>query len=136
MNTETTDPTPEETPAAAEAAAAPVRDVTAAVGPHALFLVVACIGFAALTAVFLFLPRSTYSELEKRDLAQFPPVENFADDPGAYTAAISAWFSDSEPYRDHFMTMSMNLRESFRHPLSASIEPGEEQVVILSTFLI
>ena len=59
MNTETTDPTPEETPAAAEAAAAPVRDVTAAVGPHALFLVIATIGFAALAAVFLFLPRST-----------------------------------------------------------------------------
>ena len=107
MNAEITEQNPEATADNMPEAAV---DVTAATGPHALFLVVACIGFAALTAVFLFLPRSTYSELEKRDLAQFPPVENFADDPGAYTAAISAWFSDSEPYRDRFMNLSMNFR--------------------------
>ncbi|MDY2916542.1 MAG: DHHW family protein [Muribaculaceae bacterium] len=126
MNTETTDPTPEETPAAAEAAAAPVRDVTAAVGPHALFLVIATIGFAALAAVFLFLPRSTYSELEKRDLAQFPPIETFGDDPAAYTAAVSGWFSDSEPFRDDFMSLSMN----FRNLVQMQLPMGDEEEAV------
>ena len=98
-------------------------------GASILYLVVTLAVFGTFTAIFLFLPRSQFSELEKRELATFPDTKLITENPAAFTAAVSSWFSDSEPYRDHFMTMSMNLRESFRHPLSASIEPGEEQVV-------
>ena len=41
---------------------------------HKLYLVIVGGVFAALTVVFLFFPRTTYSELEKRDLAEFPDM--------------------------------------------------------------
>ncbi len=83
-------------------------------GAHRVFLTIAGLAFAALAVVFLFLPRETYSELEKRDLAKFPDPADYAGEPGKLTAAISQWFSDSEPYRDSFMTLSMSIRDAFR----------------------
>ena len=70
--------------------------------------------FVALTGLLLFFPRSTYSELEKRDLAAFPEftVEKLLAN--TYPGELSRWFSDSEPYRDAFMTASMQLRDWFR----------------------
>lgn len=79
-------------------------------GSHILFLVVAGIVYVALAVVFLFFPRTRFSELEKRDLAEFPSTELLKERPADYTAAISHWFSDSEPFRDEFMTLSMYLR--------------------------
>lgn len=63
--------------------------------------------FAAFAVVFDFFPRSTYSELEKRELAKFPnaSIENVTS--GQFTKNVSQWFSDSEPFRDKFMSMSM-----------------------------
>ncbi len=75
-----------------------------------LFIVGIC--FLLMTAVFVFLPRSTYSVLEKRDLAEFPDYRKYTDKPGEYTAAVSSWFSDTEPYRDELMTLSMSIRGS------------------------
>lgn len=86
-----------------------------------VYIIITGIAFITLTAVFLFFPRSTYSQLEKRDLAEFPNVENFKDNPGGFTTAISQWFSDSEPYRDEFMTLSMNLRAAMRY------QPGDDE---------
>lgn len=77
--------------------------------------------FAVLAFIFLFFPRSAYSQLEKRDLAEFPDVKDYKDNPGDFTAAISQWFSDSEPYRDDFMTLSMNLRGAMRY------QPGNDE---------
>ena len=77
-----------------------------------LSVVGAC--FLLLTVVFVFFPRTRYSELEKRDLADFPSSELFFDDPASFTAAISQWFSDSEPYRDEFMTLSMYIRDALK----------------------
>lgn len=76
------------------------------------YMTIVGVVFTLLTTVFLFMPRSAYSELEKRDLAQFPEISKFKEDPAAYTAAVSQWFSDSEPYRDQFMTMSMEIRDA------------------------
>lgn len=53
---------------------------------------------------------SKYSELEKRDLAEFPDISNYADSPAKFTGAVSSWFSDTEPYRDQLMTLSMSIR--------------------------
>lgn len=79
---------------------------------NSTYMTIVGVVFTLLTIVFLFMPRSAYSELEKRDLAQFPEISEFKSDPAAYTAAVSQWFSDSEPYRDQFMTMSMEIRDA------------------------
>lgn len=65
------------------------------------------IGVAIVLDVF---PRSVVSELEKRELATFPKftLEKLAD--GSFTKEISSWFSDSEPFRDDFMALSMQIK--------------------------
>ncbi|MBO4785734.1 MAG: hypothetical protein J5510_01555, partial [Prevotella sp.] len=70
--------------------------------------------FAMLTVVFLTFPRSTYSELEKRDLATFPEFswEKLAS--GKFTEEVSSWFSDSEPYRDTLMALSMEFGKTLK----------------------
>lgn len=67
--------------------------------------------YLAFTAAFNLLPRSTYSELEKRDLQHFPSFTPDSLLDGSYTAAISSWYSDTEPYRDTLMYMSMQFRD-------------------------
>lgn len=81
---------------------------------HKVFIAIVGVFFAAMTILFLFFPRSKYSELEKRDLSEFPGWELLRENPQEFTAAVSQWFSDSEPYRDNFMSMSMNLRDAMR----------------------
>lgn len=86
------------------------------------FLVLISIIFGAFTIVFNFFPRSTFSELEKRELATFPTFDVTKLRTGQYTKDISTWFSDSEPYRDRFMTLSMIFKDKLGLP------GGEEQV--------
>ncbi|MCR5710627.1 MAG: M15 family metallopeptidase [Bacteroidales bacterium] len=76
-----------------------------------LFIVVVGMLYLLLAAGFNFLPRSTYSELEKRDLMHFPSftLDSLAD--GSYTSAISSWYSDTEPYRDTLMYFSMQFKD-------------------------
>ena len=81
--------------------------------PHTLYLLVVGMVFLAFAFVFLFMPRSTYSELEKRDLAEFPDIKMIKENPSRFTSEISQWFSDSEPYRDIFMTVSLKIRDFF-----------------------
>ena len=64
----------------------------------------------AFVAVFCFLPRSTYSDLEKRDLLRFPAFSWQSLRDGSFTQQVSNWFSDSEPYRDVFMGCSMRIK--------------------------
>ncbi|MDE7408691.1 MAG: hypothetical protein K2N09_01580 [Muribaculaceae bacterium] len=87
------------------------------IGASMMYILIVGITFAIMTAVFVFFPRTEYSELEKRDLAEFPDVSDFETirkDPGKFTAAISSWFSDTEPYRDEFMTLSMGIRGAMK----------------------
>lgn len=83
-----------------------------------IYSLLVVIVFATYTVVFATFERSTYSELEKRELARFPEftVEKLAD--GSFTREVSAWFSDSEPYRDVLMTQSMYVKKHFRLNLS------------------
>ncbi len=86
-------------------------------GASVMYISTVGIVFIILTVVFLFFPRSAYSELEKRDLAEFPDISNFEKikkDPGKFTAEVSSWFSDTEPYRDELMTMSMKIRGAMK----------------------
>lgn len=70
--------------------------------------------FVAFAAVFDTFPRSVYSELEKRELASFPKFtfDTFFD--GSFTRDVSSWFSDSEPFRDDFMSCSMLIKDAIR----------------------
>lgn len=87
------------------------------IGASLMYIIIVGVAFAVMTVVFVFFPRTQYSELEKRDLAEFPDlsnVENIKNDPGKFTAAISSWFSDTEPYRDQLMTLSMGIRGAMK----------------------
>lgn len=95
---------------------------------HMAYLVIAGAVFAAFAVIFLFLPRESYSELEKRDLAEFPAVADYSGKPAELTAAISQWFSDSEPFRDSFMALSMSVRDAMRVTIG-----GEEAVTFRPT---
>ena len=63
-----------------------------------------------LAIVFTTFPRSTFSELEKRELATFPEFSADSLASGSFTRDVSSWFSDSEPFRDRFMELSMQVK--------------------------
>ena len=75
------------------------------------YIIIVCFVFAAFAVVFNTFPRPSYSELEKRELAAFPSfsAEKLAD--GSFTNQVSSWFSDSEPFRDRFMQLSMAVKD-------------------------
>lgn len=80
-----------------------------------LYIILILTVFGTLAAVFLFLPRSIYSELEKRELADFPEFSFDKLKDASYAGSLAHWFSDTEPYRDFFMTMSMSVRDRMRY---------------------
>lgn len=90
--------------------------------PAKLYIWIVALGFTALGCVMLFMPRSTYSELEKRDLAEVPEfsVDKLAD--ASYARELSGWFSDTEPYRDEFMGASMRVRDLMRFSFASDEE--------------
>ena len=104
-----------------------------------LYVCVVILVAAAFTVVFDTFPRSTVSELEKRELTKFPEFSIGRLASGEFTRDVSAWFSDSEPYRDMLMALSMKTRdlltlnvggeeESVRfHASTDTTEPIEEE---------
>ena len=90
------------------------------------FVTVIALVYLFFTAAFNLLPRSRYSVLEKRELNRFPSLtlDSLAD--GSYTAAISSWYSDTEPYRDTLMELSMQFRDLL------GIRFGEQNIQFVS----
>lgn len=86
------------------------------------YILLVAVVFAAFVVVFDTFPRTRISELEKRELATFPEFTWQRLWSGAFTNDVSTWFSDSEPYRDHFMTLSMWIKDKL------GIALGEENV--------
>lgn len=85
--------------------------------------------FLALAILFLFFPRPTFSEVERREL-KTPPDFSFSRlFDGSYTADLSAWFSDSQPFRDEFMTLSMAIKKK----MALERGEGQEQFVFHQT---
>jgi hypothetical protein len=78
--------------------------------------------FAIFAVVFNTFPRSTFSELEKRELATFPEFTAEKLFNGSFTSEVSSWFSDSEPFRDRFMALSMKVKDLIR------LNTGEEHI--------
>lgn len=89
---------------------------------NAVYLTLLGVAFCIATLVFNFFPRSTVSQLEKRELAHFPAFSLEKLTSGAYTKEISSWFSDSEPYRDELMQMSMSIKDGI------AIAPTDDNV--------
>ncbi len=60
---------------------------------------------------FDFLHRPSFSESEKRELAAFPDfsVETLLN--GDYFDGINAWFSDTFPFRDSFVSVASNIKK-------------------------
>ena len=87
-----------------------------------IYLIIIVTVVAAFAIVFNTFPRPTFSELEKRELTTFPEFswESLAD--GSFTRNVSSWFSDSEPFRDVFMLLSMHINDLEK------ISTGEEDI--------
>ena len=79
-----------------------------------VYLIIICMLLAALAIVFNTFPRSTFSELEKRELASFPELTTERLLNGTFTYEVSSWFSDSEPFRDRFMWLNMQVKDLIR----------------------
>lgn len=72
-----------------------------------IYLIIMSLLFVGFVVVFDTFPRSKYSELEKRELATFPAFTSERYWSGEFTDSLSAWFSDTEPFRDWIMEISM-----------------------------
>ncbi|MCR5453384.1 MAG: hypothetical protein K6F33_00150, partial [Bacteroidales bacterium] len=97
--------------------------------PSKTYVIIIAAALAIMFVVLNLFPRSTFSERERRDLAHFPALDSttFAD--GSYTRAISNWYSDSEPFRDGFLTVS----ETFDHYKGITISNSDgEQIAYIS----
>lgn len=77
-----------------------------------IYLAIVLTLYGLFTVLFTMFPRSTFSELEKRDLDTFPEFSFESLAKGFFTNNVSKWFSDSEPYRDKFMAMSMMFSDN------------------------
>lgn len=82
------------------------------------YIALMCTVFVLTAVVLTTFPRPTYSEVEKRELTKFPEwsLDRLLD--GSFTKDVSSWFSDSEPYRELFMTFSMKIKDKERLVLS------------------
>ncbi len=72
---------------------------------------VACfvIVYSIFTIYFVFLPKSTTSELEKRELAKAPEITGDSLLDGTYMSDMDTYFSDSVPFRDNAMQLNTFL---------------------------
>lgn len=83
----------------------------------------------SFTIVFLFFPRPTFSAVERRELKTFPEFSFDRLRAGSFTSDLSAWFSDSQPFRDDFMNLSMTVKKGMRLQRGS----GEDQFVFHQT---
>jgi hypothetical protein len=70
--------------------------------------------------LFNFFPRPSFSELENRELKKAPAFTLDSLFSGAYTNEVSSWYSDSQPYRDSFLMLSMEFDNAKRLKVGSS----------------
>lgn len=87
-----------------------------------IYITLMLLVFLAFAIVFLLFPRPTYSTLENRELASFPSATLDSICDGSFTESVSSWFSDSEPFRDELMSVSMHFKNLIRY------NTGEENI--------
>lgn len=74
-----------------------------------IFVLAVAASAAAVTSLIIPL-RPTVSETEKRSLTEFPAFSFEALFSGDYFDGISAWFSDTVPFRDTLMSMNAKVQ--------------------------
>ncbi len=77
---------------------------------HHIFIFLIGSIFAAFAILFVCFPRTVFSEIERRELARFPDISPEAVKSGDFTRDVSAWFSDTQPFRDHFLALAMDIK--------------------------
>lgn len=102
--------------------------------PQKIYIFGITLVFCCFAIVFLTFPRSVVSELEKRELAKFPEYSHEKLRDNTFTKEVSEWFSDSEPYRDELMALSMQVNDAKRFSFrsdeeTVSFHAAEEQPV-------
>lgn len=95
---------------------------------HTAFIIIIALMFIALAVLFVAFPRPSFSELERRELAQFPEFSTEKLANGTFTSEVSSWFSDSQPYRDKFMLLSLALKKH----LGISVPGDSAQVTFVA----
>ncbi len=69
--------------------------------------------FALFTLFLLIFPRSTVSEIENRNLADFPKFSFESYFSGEYTKDIGIFYVDTVPYRDYFKNVGNQFKSLF-----------------------
>lgn len=95
---------------------------------HTIYLIAILLTAVGMFVFLNFFPRSTVSSLERRELKSFPTFSMEALRSGEYTTSVSSWYSDTEPYRDYWMAMSMDLKKA----RALQIAPAEEQIAFIA----
>ena len=95
---------------------------------HTIYLIAILLTAVGMFVFLNFFPRSTVSSLERRELTSFPTFSMEKLQSGDYTTSVSSWYSDTEPYRDYWMAMSMDLKKA----RALQIAPAEEQIAFIA----
>ena len=95
---------------------------------HTIYLIAVLLTAVGMFFFLNFFPRSAVSSLERRELKSFPTFSMEALRSGEYTTSVSSWYSDTEPYRDYWMALSMDLKKA----RSLQIAPAEEQIAFIA----
>jgi len=69
--------------------------------------------WAAISIFLLFFPRSTVSNIEKRQLAKWPSFSISSYFSGDYTSGITSFYDDTVPFRDFFKNVNNNIKSLF-----------------------
>lgn len=91
-----------------------------------------------VVAVFAVLPifRPKYSDVEKRELKEFPKFSFKALASGDYFDDISLWFSDTFPLRDSLVSLNTKITNSFginNVQVHGTVEQGDEIPDVVSS---
>ena len=85
--------------------------------------------FAAFALYMIIMPRSTVSEIEQRELAEFPEFtyEDFLN--GKYTNGIANYYDDTVPYRDDLKKVGAGIRGMFGVSYNDAVVVGQVEAI-------
>ena len=89
-----------------------------------IYIIIMLITFFAAAAFLNFAGRNGYSEVERRELAEFPAFDMNGYVNGSYFKGITTWFSDTVPMRDDLTTLAL-AAEDYK---GIRIKAGEEEI--------
>lgn len=95
---------------------------------YIIYVAVMAVAVSLFVLLFNFFPRPEFSELENRELKKAPIFSLDSLFNGSYTSEVSSWYSDSQPYRDNFLMLSMEFDNAKRLVLKSE---GEDEVTFI-----